>query len=70
VEQVRALDVGQRERAGDRLEDGVRLARGVAALEPRVVVDADPGEERDLLAAEARYAPVVAVPGQACLLGG
>ena len=40
----------------------------VAALEARVVVDADPGEQRDLLAAEPRHAPRAAVRAQPRLL--
>ncbi len=40
----------------------------VAALEPRVVVDADAGEERNLLSTETRNAPVVAVDAQPRLL--
>ncbi len=40
----------------------------ITALEARVVVDADPGEEGDLLPAKPWNAPLVAVPGQTRLL--
>jgi hypothetical protein len=50
VERVRALGVVELERAGQRLEHVLGDAAHVAALEPRVVRDADAGEYRDLLA--------------------
>ena len=56
--------------AGDAFEDVVGHAVGVAALESRVVLDADPGEHRDLLAAQPADAPVRAVDGEAGLFGG
>ena len=57
VEQVRALGVVELQRPRERLEHGLGDTARVAALEPGVVVDADAGEQRDLLAAQARDAP-------------
>ena len=65
VREVVALRLVELERVGDRLEDAVRDAARVAPLEPRVVLDADPGEQRDLLAPEAatrRWRPNVGSP--------
>ena len=56
--------------AGDAFEHVVGDTVGVAALESRVVLDADPGEHRDLFAAQAFDAPVRAVDGEAGLLRG
>ena len=42
----------------------------IAALQAGVVVDADPGEQRDLLAAKPRDAPVAAVGRQPGLIRG
>ena len=53
----------------ERLEHGLGDAGDVAALEPRVVVDADAGEHRDLLPPKPRNAPVLAVPRQPRLVG-
>ena len=63
-----ALGVVELQGADERLEHAVRDALRVAALEPRVVLDADAGEQRDLLAAQPRDAPVTAVRRQARLL--
>jgi hypothetical protein len=52
-----------RERVQDALRDPVQ----VAAFEAGVVVDADSGEQRDLLPAEPRHPPVTAIGRQACL---
>src|SRR5207244_9422903 len=52
----------------ERTQNGFGDSARVAALEPRVVVDADPGEERDFLAAESGNAPVVTVGAEARLL--
>jgi hypothetical protein len=68
IEEVCTLGLVELERASERLENALRNAARVASLEPRVVVDADPGEERDFLSAEARNATVIAVPAQARLL--
>ena len=57
VEQVRALGLVELQRAGERLEHALGDAAHVAALEARVVRDADAGEHRDLLAAQPRHAP-------------
>src|SRR6185437_5672559 len=56
--------------AGDALEHALGGAGGPAALQPGVVVDADPGEERDLLPAQPGHAAVAAVNGQPGLLRG
>ena len=65
IEQVGALGVVELQRPRERLEDGVGDTAGVAALEPRVVVDADAGEQRDLFAAETGYAPRAGAVGAA-----
>ena len=65
---MRPLGLVELQRAGERLENALRDAACVAALEAGVVVDADPGEERDLLAAQAGNAPVATVRAQARLL--
>ena len=57
VEEVGALCVVQLERAGKGLQDGFGDAAGVAAIEAGVVVDGDPGEQRDFLPAKSRDAP-------------
>jgi pimeloyl-ACP methyl ester carboxylesterase len=54
VEQVDAFGVVEQQGAGDGVQDGVGGAAGIAALQPGVVRDADPGQQRDLLAAQAR----------------
>ena len=51
VEQVGTFRLVELQGAGDAFEDVVGHAVCVAALEPRVVLDADPGEHRDFLAA-------------------
>jgi hypothetical protein len=70
VEQVAAFGVVELKRPGDALEDGVRGTGQVAAFHPDVVVDADPGEHRDLLPAQSCHPAVAAVGGQAGLLRG
>src|ERR1700760_2581676 len=52
VEQMGPLGLIQAERARDRFEDPVGNARQIAALHPVVIVDADPGQGRDLLTPE------------------
>ena len=70
VEQVRPLRLVELQRAGECLEHRLGDAARVAALEPGVVVDADSGEQRDLLAAKPGHAPrAAAVRAQARLLG-
>jgi hypothetical protein len=52
VEKVRVLGLVELEGLADSIQHLVRHATGVAALEPRVVLDADACDERDLLAAQ------------------
>ena len=68
VEQVGALGVVEPQRVGERLEDDVGGAGGVAALQALVVLDADPGQRGDLLAPQPRHT-TLAVGRQAGLLG-
>ncbi len=70
VEQVRALGLIQLQGAGECVKDGVGGAAGVAAFQAGVVVDAEPGQQRDLLPAEPGDAAAGAIGGQARLLGG
>ncbi len=49
-----AFGVVEEQGAGDGVQDRVGGAAGVAAFQPRVLRDADPGKQRDLLAAQAR----------------
>ncbi len=49
-----AFGVIEQQGAGDGVQDRVGGAAGVAALQPGVVRDADPGQQRDLLAAQTR----------------
>jgi hypothetical protein len=69
IGQMRALGLVELQRAGQRLQHAVGHAVDVAALQPRVVVDAHPGEQRDLLAAQAGYPPLASVDGQARPVG-
>jgi hypothetical protein len=68
VEEVGSLGLVELKRTGQRFQNALRNATRVAALEARVVVDADPGEERHFLSAEARNTPVITVRAQARLL--
>ena len=68
VEQVGAFDVVELQGAGDGFEDVLGDAADVAAFELRVVLDADPGEHRHLLAAQPGDAAAAAVGAQAGLL--
>ncbi|CPU66417.1 Uncharacterised protein [Mycobacteroides abscessus] len=65
------LALGRVEEEGPRdgLEHGVGHAPQVPPLEPRVVVDAHPGEAGDLVAAQPVDAPTAAVRLDARLLG-
>ena len=63
-----SFGVVQLQRAGECLEHRLGNAAQIAALETRVVVDADAGQKRDLLAAEPGHAPRSAVRAQPCLL--
>jgi hypothetical protein len=49
---VGAFGVVEPQGAGDGVQDRVGGAAGIAALQPGVVRDADPGQQRDLLAAQ------------------
>jgi hypothetical protein len=68
IEEVSALGVVELECTRERLEDALRNAARVAALEARVVVDADPGEEGDFLPAKSGDASVPPEGAQTRLL--
>ena len=68
IEEVRALGVVELQRPGQRFEHELGDAADLAALQAPVVVGADAGQRRDLLAAQAGHPPL-AVAGQAGLLG-
>ena len=70
IEQVGAFGLVELQGAGDAFEHVVGDAVGVAAFEPGVVLDADPGEHRNLFAAQSLDAPVRAVDGKSRLFGG
>jgi hypothetical protein len=70
VEEVLALGVVQLQGPGDGGQHALRGAADVAALQPRVVVEAHAGEHGDLLAAQPGYPPVPAEVGDARLLRG
>ena len=65
VEQMDPLGLVELQRGGQGVEDAFGDPAQVAPLEPDVVVDADPGEQGDLLPAEPGDAPVAPVRGQA-----
>ena len=69
VEQVGSFGVVELQRPDDSFEHVFGHAGGVAALEARVVLDADAGEHRRLLATQALHAPVAAVGREAGLFG-
>jgi hypothetical protein len=60
IEEVCALGFVEPQRSGERLQHGLGDARRVAALELRVVGDADSGKRCDLFPPQARYAPAAA----------
>ena len=68
IEEVRALGVVELQRPGQRFEHELGDAADLAALQAPVVVGADAGQRRDLLAAQAGHPPL-AVARQAGLLG-
>ena len=70
VVEVGAFGVVELQRPGQCVEDRVGDAAQVAALQPGVVVDTDPGERRDLLPAQPGDAALVAEGRQAGLGGG
>jgi NADP-dependent 3-hydroxy acid dehydrogenase YdfG len=55
--QVRAFGLAQRERVCDRVEDLCRRVHSAALFDPRVVLDADPGQHAEFLAPKAGYSP-------------
>ena len=65
---MRALGIVELQRPGQRLQHELGDAADLAALEAPVVVGADAGQRRDLLAAQAGHPPL-AVARQAGLLG-
>ena len=67
---MRPLCLVELKGAGDAFEHVFRDAAGVAALEPRVVLDADPGEHGGFFAAQALHASPAAEGGEPGLLGG
>src|SRR3954453_4341214 len=64
------FSVVELQRSGERLEHAFGDAAEVATFQPGVVVDADAGEQRDLLPAQPAHPAVAAVHGQASLLRG
>ena len=68
VEQMRPLRLVELKPTGERLQHGLRDALEVPALEAGVVVDADAGEHRDLLAAQPGNATGATEDRQARLL--
>ncbi len=69
VVQVRPSGLVELQRAGEGLQHVVGDATEIAALEAGVVVDAHPGEQRDLLPTQPGHPPVAAERGQAGLPG-
>ena len=70
IEQVGAFGLVELERAGDAVEDSVGCAGEVSSFHADVVVDADAGEQSDLLAPEPLHPTVAAaVGGQPSLRG-
>jgi hypothetical protein len=67
---VGALGLVELERAAHEVQHVVGDAARIAALESRVVLDADARQEGDLLASQAGHAPVAAERGQAGALRG
>jgi hypothetical protein len=69
VVQVAALGLVESQRPGDRVEHLRRGVLRVALFQPGVVGGAHPGQQGQLLAAQARHPPAVAVPGQSHIRG-
>ena len=69
VEQMRAFRVVEPERIRQRVQDAVGRAAEIAALHPVVVVDAEPGQRRDLFTAQSRH-PTLSEDGEAGVLRG
>ena len=71
IDEMGPLGLIQLQGASDAVDDALGDAGGVAALEPRVVLAGDAGQEGDLVAAQARDPSTLsAVGGQAGLLEG
>src|SRR5207247_7342944 len=70
IEQMGSFGFVELQCTRDAFEHVFGHACGVAALEACVVLDADAGEHRRLLAAEPFHTPVAAVGGEAGLDGG
>ena len=68
VEQVLTFGVVELQSPGHRLQHRLRRPGQVPALEPAVVVHAQPGEHGDLLTPQPRHPALAAVAGQAGLL--
>jgi hypothetical protein len=68
IEEVSALRLVELQRTRKGFQNGFGDTACVAALEAGVVVDADAGEERDLLSAQPGNPPVTAVRAQLRLL--
>lgn len=64
VKEVRPLGLVELKRARKRFKDAFGDTGYIAALKPDVVIDADPGDERDFLSPESRDAAACAIPGQ------
>ena len=60
-----ALGLVELEGVGDAVDDAFGDAGGVAALEADVVLRGDPGQQCDLLAAQAGHAAAVVAVGRA-----
>ena len=67
--QVGAFGLVELQRPGERFEDAGRGAGDLAALEPGVVLDAEPGEGGDLAAPQSGH-PAAAGGREADLVGG
>jgi hypothetical protein len=61
VREVLALSVVETQRLGERTEDLGGNIAGPTLFEPRVVLRAHTGQPGDLVASQARYAPLAAV---------
>jgi hypothetical protein len=70
VEQVGPLCLIELQRIGECFQHAFRHPVEVAAFQPGVVVDAHPGEQRNLLPAEPGHPPVTPVGRQTCLVRG
>jgi len=67
---VVTLRLVELQRVHEAVQDAVGDAADAAAFQPGVVLDADPGQQRDLLPAQPADPTVRAVHRQARLLGG